>query len=706
MTDPSSSPALTVTEGRPFPRGAFHDGDGTNFALFSAHATRVELCLFDDDDNETRVDLPEYTDEIWHGYLPDVKPGQRYGYRVHGPYEPAQGHRFNPNKLLIDPYARELIGDLVWCDELYGYTIGHPDKDLSFDERDSAPFVPKAVVVDEAYDWGGDERLQTPWDETVVMETHVRGYTMRHPSVPDDVRGTCAGLATPAVLDGIRSLGVSAVELLPMHAYLDDRHLLEAGRRNYWGYNTLAFFAVQRRYLASAHRDEFRDLVRAAHGKGLEVILDVVYNHTAEGSELGPTLSFRGIDNVSYYRLTEDPRFYINDTGTGNTLNVSHPRVIQMVMDSLRYWVSEMHVDGFRFDLATILGREPTGFDQRGGILDAVAQDPLLASVKMIAEPWDCGPGGYQVGHFPPGWAEWNDRFRDDVRSFWKGDAGKLADFGKRLTGSADFFDKRGRRPWASVNFITAHDGFTLNDLVSYDGKHNDANGEDNRDGSDNNHSWNCGAEGETDDAGILALRERQMRNLLATLFLAKGTPMLLAGDERAQTQGGNNNTYGQDSEIAWIDWERDPTEGRLADFVRELTALRHRFPLLRRGRFLNGRYDDDSGVRDIVWLAPDGNEANDAHWTDANARSIAALLDGRAQQTGVRKPGTDVSLLVLINGWSEGVAFHLPAHDDCQSWSVVLSTAPELGNDVKGRSGEAFVCPPRSLVVMGCQHD
>ena len=694
-------PSTLVTEGRPFPRGACFDGQGTNFALFSAHATRVELCLFDAEGRETRIDLPEYTDEIWHGYLPDVRPGQAYGYRVHGPYEPEKGHRFNPNKLLMDPYAREFAGELTWCDELYGYTVGHPDKDLSFDERDSAPFVPKAVVVDETYDWEGDERPLLPWDETVVMETHVRGYTMKHPAVADDVRGTAAGLATPAVLKQIRELGITAVELLPVHAYLDDRHLLEAGRRNYWGYNTIGFFAIKGRYLSNGHRDEFRDLVKSAHKAGLEILLDAVYNHTAEGSELGPTLSFRGIDNLSYYRLTDDPRFYINDTGTGNTLNVSHPRVIQMVMDSLRYWVSDMHVDGFRFDLATILGREPTGFDQRGGILDAVAQDPLLASVKMIAEPWDCGPGGYQVGHFPPGWAEWNDRFRDDVRAFWKGDEGKLPDFGKRLTGSADFFDKRGRRPWASVNFITAHDGFTLHDLVSYDGKHNDANGEDNRDGSDNNHSWNCGAEGDTDDAGILALRERQMRNLLATLFLSKGTPMLLAGDERAQTQGGNNNTYGQDSEIAWIDWQRDPTEGRLADFVRELVALRKAFPLLRRGRFLNGRYDEESGIRDLVWLSPDGQEATEAHWTDPGARSMAALMDGRAQQSGVRRQGVDASLLVLVNAWSEGVTFRLPEADSATRWEVVLSSAIELAKGTGADAGGEFICPPRSIVVL-----
>lgn len=690
-----------ITEGRPFPRGACFDGEGTNFALFSAHATRVELCLFDDDGKETRIELPEYTDEIWHGYLPGVRPGQWYGYRVHGPYEPEQGHRFNPNKLLIDPYARELAGELTWCDELYGYTVGHPDKDLSFDERDSAPFVPKAVVVDEAYDWEGDERPMLPWDETIIMETHVRGYTMKHPDVSDALRGTCAGLASPAVLEQIRGLGITAVELLPMHAYLDDRHLLEADRRNYWGYNTLGFFAIKRRYLSNGHRDEFRDLVKAMHKSGLEVLLDVVYNHTAEGSELGPTLSFRGIDNLSYYRLAEDPRFYINDTGTGNTLNVSHPRVIQMVMDSLRYWVSDMHVDGFRFDLATILGREPTGFDQRGGILDAVAQDPLLASVKMIAEPWDCGPGGYQVGHFPPGWAEWNDRFRDDVRAFWKGDEGKLPDVGKRLTGSADFFDKRGRRPWASVNFITAHDGFTLHDLVSYDGKHNEANGEDNRDGSDNNHSWNCGIEGDTDDAGILALRERQMRNLLAMLFLSKGTPMLLAGDERAQTQGGNNNTYGQDSDIAWIDWQRDPTGGRLSEFVRELVALRKAFPLLRRGRFLDGRYEQETGIRDLVWLAPDGQEATEAHWTDPGARSIAVIMEGRAQQSGVRRQGSDASLLLLVNAWSEGVAFRLPEGDFAASWSVVLSSAPELEKGVTAEKGGEFICPPRSIVVM-----
>lgn len=689
---PTTAPS--IFEGRPFPRGPHFEGEGTNFALFSAHATKVELCLFDDAGNETRVELPGFTDEIWHGFLPGVRPGQQYGYRVYGPYEPQNGHRFNPHKLLIDPYARELAGDLIWGDELFGYTVGHPDKDLSFDERDSAPFVPKAVVVEEAYDWGDDARPMHPWEDTVVMETHVRGYTMRFPDIADDVRGTFVALALNPVTEAIRSLGVTAVELLPIHAYADDQHLLEDERRNYWGYNTLGFFAVKRRYLASGHRDELRETVKALHAAGLEVLLDVVYNHTAEGSELGPTLSFRGIDNVSYYRLADDPRYYINDTGTGNTLNVSHPRVIQMVTDSLRYWVQEMHVDGFRFDLATILGREPSGFDQRGGILDAVAQDPLLATVKLIAEPWDCGPGGYQVGHFPPGWAEWNDRFRDDMRSFWKGDEGKLGDFASRFAGSADFFNKRGRRPWASVNFITAHDGFTLGDLVSYNDKHNDANGEDNRDGSDNNHSWNCGAEGPTEDEGITALREQQMRNLLASLLLSRGTPMLLAGDERAQTQGGNNNTYGQDSEIAWIDWTRDPTEGRQAAFVQALIGLRRRFPMLTRARYDTGRALAEELRVAMTWYAPSGEAMQDHQW-GGDARSVALRIDGQGDMTPGVAPRT-ASLLVVINAWAEPVAFTLPNEDG--AWKFELSTvvgeSPAI--DADGR----FESPGRSLTV------
>ncbi|MFC6842049.1 glycogen debranching protein GlgX [Xanthomonas theicola] len=707
MRHPASAVYATpsrIRQGRPFPRGAVFDGQGTNFALFSAHATRVELCLFDEAGTETRLDLPEYTNEIWHGYLPDVKPGQRYGYRVHGPYAPSEGHRFNYNKLLLDPYAREIDGDLVWADELYGYTVGHPDGDLSFDERDSAPFMPKCVVVEDTYDWEDDARLQRPWSETLVYETHVRGYTMRHPQVPQALRGTCAGLAQEPVLRYIKELGVSAVELLPVHAYLDDQHLLDKGLRNYWGYNTLGFFAIKTRYLASGHRDEFRDMVKAMHRQGLEIILDVVYNHTAEGSELGPTLSFRGIDNVSYYRLADDKRYYINDTGTGNTLNLSNSRVIQFVNDSLRYWAGEMHVDGFRFDLATILGREPTGFDQRGGFLDACNQDPLLSEVKLIAEPWDCGPGGYQVGHFPPGWSEWNDKFRDNARAFWKGEQGTLAEFATRFTGSADLFDRRGRRPWASVNFVTAHDGFTLRDLVSYNEKHNEANGEDNRDGSSNDGSCNYGEEGTTDNPQTLQLRERQTKNLLATLLLAQGTPMLLAGDERAQTQGGNNNTYCQDNEITWIDWDNDPSEGRLTAFVKALSALRRRYPILTRGRFLNGQYNEDAGVRDLTWLNPGGTEMEDTHWTDAGARSVGLLLEGKAQTSGVRELANDDTLLLVINAYHEGVTFTLPPSEEQVQWKLVLSTDEALQADSMPAGASDFLAPPRSVSVFECQ--
>jgi glycogen operon protein len=694
-----------VREGRPFPQGATFDGKGTNFALFSAHATRVDLCLFDDAGNEERIELPEYTNEVWHGYLPDVKPGQRYGYRVHGPYAPAEGHRFNHHKLLLDPYAREIEGDLTWSDELYGYTIGHPDADLSFDERDSAPFMPKAVVVHDDYDWEDDQRLLTAWNQTLVYETHVRGYTMRHPDVAEAARGTCAGLAHDAVLDYIKGLGVTAVELLPVQAYLDDSHLLEKGLRNYWGYNTLAFFALKSRYLASGHRDEFRDMVKAMHRKGLEVVLDVVYNHTAEGNQLGPTLSFKGIDNATYYRLADDKRYYINDTGTGNTFNLSNMQAMRFVTDSLRYWAQDMHVDGFRFDLATILGREPSGFDQRGGFLDACGQDPLLSQVKLIAEPWDCGPGGYQVGRFPPGWAEWNDKFRDNARSFWKGDEGMLAEFATRFTGSADLFDRRGRRPWSSVNFITAHDGFTLHDLVSYNAKHNSANGEGNQDGSNHDGSCNHGAEGETDDRAINALRERQMKNLLATLLLAQGTPMLLAGDERAQTQGGNNNTYCQDNETAWIDWQRDPSEGRLAEFVRELTALRRRYPILTRGRYLNGRYSEEAGVKDLTWLNPSGAEMQEADWSDAGARSVGLVLEGKAQHSGVREHANDATLLILINAWHEGVSFKLP--DDEQTplhWKLMVSTDEALDRESVPKGSTEFLAPPRSVTVFECR--
>ncbi|HEU4518086.1 MAG TPA: glycogen debranching protein GlgX, partial [Microvirga sp.] len=536
-------------EGRPYPLGATWDGLGVNFALFSANATRVELCLFDQAGQREieRIDLPEFTDEVWHGYLPDARPGTIYGYRVHGPYEPAAGHRFNPNKLLLDPYAKQVVGRLDWNPALFGYRMETAD-DLTFDERDSAPFMLKSRVIDPAFTWGRSRAPQTAWERTLIYETHVRGYTIRHPSVPEPLRGTYAGLANRDVLDYVTSLGVTAVELLPVHTFVDDSYLTEKGLKNYWGYNSLGFFAPDRRYAANGDFSfaEFKEMVAHLHDVGLELILDVVYNHTAEGNELGPTHSFKGIDNASYYRLAPDPRYYINDTGTGNTVNLSHSRVLQLVTDSLRYWVQEMHVDGFRFDLATILAREPHGFEEDGRFLDACLQDPVLSQVKLIAEPWDCGPGGYQVGRFSPGWAEWNDRYRDTVRAFWRGDEGILPELAARLTASADLFDKRGRKPWACVNFITAHDGFTLNDLVSYNDKHNEANGEENRDGHSHNLSHNYGTEGPTDDPDIRTVRFRQMRNMLTTLLLSRGTAMILAGDEFARTQHGNNNAYCQ----------------------------------------------------------------------------------------------------------------------------------------------------------------
>jgi glycogen operon protein len=697
MPDARYDAASPVREGSPFPRGATWDGKGTNFALFTAHGTRVEVCFYDEAGNETgRIDLPEYTDEVWHGYVPGVGPGQLYGYRVHGPYEPESGHRFNPNKLLLDPYAKQIVGDLIWADELYGYTVGHPDGDLSFDDRDSASFMPKAMVIDPSYKWVEHGKPSVPWTRTAIYEAHVRGFTMRHPDVPERLRGTFAGMATPEVVDYIRGLGVTSVELLPVHAYLDDHYLQEKNLRNYWGYNSIGFFALKTRYMSGGDPREFKDMVAAFHRAGLEVILDVVYNHTAEGNEMGPTLSFKGIDNASYYRLAEDKRYYINDTGTGNTVNLSNARVLQMVNDSLRYWATEMNVDGFRFDLATILGREPYGFDENGGFLDSCTQDPVLNQVKLIAEPWDCGPGGYQVGEFPPGWVEWNDKFRDTVRAFWKGEGGKLAEFARRFTGSADLFDKRGRRPYASLNFITAHDGFTLRDLVSYNDKHNEANGENNQDGSSHNHSFNHGAEGNTSDEGIRAMRQRQSRNLLATLFLAQGTPMLLAGDERGNTQQGNNNAYCQDNEISWIDWSDDPTQGGLATAVRELVALRDRFPILRRARFLDGRYDDVAEVRDIVWLNPGGGEMQPEHWDDPRARSIGILLDGRSQASGVREHGNDQTVLILINAFDGGVEFTLPEG----AWNVAFSTDLDLAIDTPAEDGK-LIAPPRSFVVL-----
>ena len=697
-----------IREGLPFPLGATWDGLGVNFALFSANATKVELCLFDaaGEVELERIELPEYTDETFHGYLPDAHPGQVYGYRVYGPYEPENGHRFNHHKLLIDPYAKQLVGELKWSEALFGYTIGHPDADLSFDERDSAPFVPKCKVIDPAHTWGHDHRISVPWDRTVFYETHVRGISMRHPAVPEAVRGTFAGLMVDDVIKHIRNLGVTSIELLPIHAFVNDQHLLQKGMTNYWGYNTLSFFAPDPRYLASGKIAEFKEMVAHLHEAGLEVILDVVYNHTAEGNEQGPTLSMRGIDNASYYRLMpDDKRFYINDSGTGNTLDLSHPCVLQMVTDSLRYWAGEMHVDGFRFDLATILGRYHEGFDERHSFLVSCRQDPLLRQVKLIAEPWDCGPGGYQVGGFPPGWAEWNDRFRDNVRAFWKGDEGQLAEFAGRMTASADLFNQRGRRPYTSVNFITAHDGFTLNDLVSYNDKHNEANDENNQDGSNNNLSWNHGVEGPTDDPEINALRQRQMRNFMATLLLAQGTPMLVAGDEFARTQHGNNNAYCQDSEIGWVNWELDAPAESLLSFVKRLIKLRMHYPILRRGVFLEGHCSENPEVKDVTWLTPAGSEMTPQEWEDPQNRCLGMLLDGRTQISGVQRAGADATLLIIVNAGHDNLDFSLPEVAHGSSWLCILDTTdPEKKTSEPMAFKTPYGVTGRSLVLLELQ--
>ncbi len=669
----------TLREGRPFPLGATWDGLGVNFALFSANATKVELCLFDID-GETeleRIELPEYTDEVWHGYLPEARPGVVYGYRVHGPFAPDAGHRFNPNKLLIDPYAKQLVGTVKWGPEVFGYQMDSPDKDLSFDDRDSAALVPKARVIDPAFTWGNERKPNVPWERMITYEMHVKGFTQLNPHIPETERGTFAGLAHARVADYLGSLGITAAELLPIHAFVDDGYLVDKGLRNYWGYNTIGFFAPEPRYLHSPFTNEVKETINQFHAAGIEVILDVVYNHTAEGNELGPTLSFKGIDNTSYYRLMPDEeRYYINDTGTGNTVNLSNSRVLQMVADSLRYWATDMRVDGFRFDLATILAREPYGFDEGGGFLDACRQDPVLSGVKLIAEPWDIGPGGYQVGKFPPGWAEWNDKFRDTVRSYWKGDEGMLPELAKRLSGSGDLFDRRGRKPWASVNFVTAHDGFNLNDLVSYNDKHNTANGEDNRDGHDNNHSWNHGQEGPTDDVSIQTLRERQKRNLLATLLLCHGTPMILAGDEFGHTQQGNNNVYAQDNEISWLNWGGITKDGQaLREFTRKLIAVRQAYPILHRGRFLTGERNEELDVKDVTWLAPDASEMSQDQWQDGRAKCFGMLLDGRAQATGIKRRGSDATLLIVMNAHHDIVRFALPEVPEGKRWIGIIDT-------------------------------
>ena len=704
---------LRVWPGASYPLGATWDGMGVNFALFSEHAEKVELCLFDDDGKKetARVVLPEYTDEVWHGYLPDVRPKQLYGYRVYGPYDPQHGHRFNANKLLIDPYARLLAGDLRWHDANFAYEIGGEAGDLGFDARDSAPYMPKCRVVDTAFTWGEDRPLRTEWTESILYEMHVRGFTMRHPAINEALRGTFEGLSAPASVDYLRSLGITAVELLPIQAFLHDRHLIERGLSNYWGYNTLAFFAPHPTYLASGDLGEFKTLVQVLHSAGIEVILDVVYNHTAEGSELGPTLSFRGIDNASYYHLVPgNERYYMDFTGCGNAFDLRHPRVLQLVMDSLRYWVEEMHVDGFRFDLASTLARERDGFDHHCGFLDAMRQDPVLTRVKLIAEPWDVGLGGYQLGGFPAGWAEWNDRYRDTVRRFWKSDDAQVADLATRITGSSDIFNNHGRRPWASVNFVTAHDGFTLADAVSFNDKHNDANQEGNRDGTDNNHSWNCGAEGPTDDLEIQRLRLKQRRNLMATLLLSQGLPMLVAGDEFGRSQGGNNNAYCQDNEIGWIDWDGITEEDQaFREFVRQVIKFRQDHIIFRRARFFFSRKIKGTEITDISWLRPDGQEFSPEDWSDGDIHYVSCLMRGEAGEyhlTARGEPQPDDSFFLILNAHFENIDWTLPTMSAGERWRLLLDT--DMNGNLVGsfyEDGGTYAAAPRSLAVLVRHH-
>ena len=676
---------MKIRPGHPYPLGATWDGSGVNFAIFSEHATKVELCLFDsqhDTREARRILLPEQTDLSWHGYIPGILPGQLYGYRVHGPYDPERGHRFNANKVVLEPYSKAIGRMIRWSDEMHGYRVGDPQEDLTFDDRDSAAFSPLSAVIDPAFTWGSNRPPRTPWHETIIYEAHVKGFTKLHTKLPEEMRGTYAGLGSEEAIRHIQDLGVTAVELMPVHHHAYDRHLVAQGLTNYWGYNTSAFFAPDLRLAMSQTSDgsvrEFKTMVRNLHAANIEVILDVVYNHTAEGNHLGPTISLRGIDNAAYYRLAaESGRFYMDYTGCGNTLNMRHPRVLQLIMDSLRYWVVEMHVDGFRFDLASALARELHAVDRLGAFFDIIHQDPVISQVKLIAEPWDLGEGGYQVGNFPVGWAEWNGRYRDAIRQFWKGDEGMVSELATRLAGSSDLYDHSGRRPHASVNFVTCHDGFTLHDLVSYNEKHNEANLEGSADGESHNNSWNCGVEGPTDDAGIKALREQQKRNLLATLFLSQGVPMFLAGDEMGRTQRGNNNAYCQDNEISWVSWERSREQDDLLAFTRYVLRLFRAQPVLKRRVFFQGQ-NRSGGGKDIIWFEPNGNEIQGEVWTDSSRRSLGCRLDGtqidETDENGDAIVGD--TLFVIFNADHRGVTFALPPCEAAQRWERLLDTA------------------------------
>ncbi|MHB1810064.1 MAG: glycogen debranching protein GlgX [Solirubrobacteraceae bacterium] len=699
-----------VWRGAPYPLGASWDGRGTNFSIFSEHAAAVELCLFDDDGAEERVRIAERTVHNWHCYLPGVGPGQRYGYRVLGPYEPERGHRFNPAKLLIDPYAKAIGGGVDWSAAStlpYVPDPDNPDADLEIDDEDSAPAMPRCVVIDPRFDWGEDRPPRRGWSETVLYETHVKGFTMLHPGVREDLRGTYAGLASDAAIDYLRGLGVTAVELLPVHHIIEESFLPERGLTNYWGYSSIGYLAPHSLYAATGDRGEqvaeFKGMVKALHAAGIEVILDVVYNHTAEGNHLGPTLSFKGVDNASYYRLMpDDPRHYLDFTGTGNSLDATKPAVLRLIMDSLRYWVLECHVDGFRFDLASALARESSEFDRGSGFLDVIGQDPVLSQVKLIAEPWDTGLGGYQVGNFPPPWSEWNGRYRDSVRDFWRGHAG-VAEFASRVTGSSDLYESDGRQPFASINFVTAHDGFTLRDLVSYDGKHNEANGEDNQDGSDDNRSWNCGEEGPSENPEVIELRKRQQRNLVATLLLSQGVPMLLAGDELGRTQAGNNNAWCQDNEISWLQWSLGAAEEELREFVRRVIELRREHIVFRRTHFFVGGLEPE-GLPDVWWFRPDGRRMTQRDWKRGDARSLGVFLNGEKlyerDEHGQAVRGS--TFIVMLNAHHEPLDFRVPNASYGRRWCVRLSTAdPRQQGGQELRARETVPVIARSMLVL-----
>jgi isoamylase len=698
-----------IYPGKAFPLGAYYDGKGVNFAIYSENAEEVELCLFENLDSETeylKIKLKERDHHVWHVYIPDLKPGQLYGYRVYGPYDPSNGHRFNPNKLLLDPYAKAITGPIEWHDDVFGYKMGDEKEDLSFNETNSAPYVPRCVVIDANFDWEYVPQPKIPYDQSVIYEVHVKEFTKLNPDIPEELRGTYAGLAHPVTIEYLKKLGVTAIELMPVHHFVDDRLLVDKGLRNYWGYNTIGFFAPEARYSASGKKGEqvieFKNMVKELHKAGIEVILDVVYNHTAEGNHLGPTLSFRGIDNASYYRLTDDKRYYMDYTGTGNTLNANLPGVLRLIMDSLRYWITEMNVDGFRFDLAATLARELHDVNRLSAFFDIIYQDPIISQVKLIAEPWDVGEGGYQVGKFPPGWAEWNGKYRDCMRDYWRGAESVLAEFAERFTGSADLYKNDYRFPTASINFITAHDGFTLNDLVSYNEKHNEANGENNNDGDSHNRSWNCGAEGPSDDDGIKTLRAQQKRNFLTTLLLSQGVPMLRSGDEISQSKNGNNNTYCQDNEISWINWLT--ADNNLMEFTGQLINLRRNHPIFCRRRWFKGRLIKEIDTKDINWFLPNGSEMTEENWNSGFAKSLAVYLNGHDLGTGMKgEPLSDDNFYIIFNADEHPIEYQLPPAKYGSQWIELINTKNGKIND-KGyihHPGEKVTAEGRTVVLL-----